>query len=126
MTRRIAAVLAALAMALTTGGAPALAQEGQVYGAGQFFDLVWEPVESGGRFTIGGYVTNKYGLEAIHVRLMVEGLDASGRVTARSIGHVNYPIPPSGRGFFEVFVAEQAVRYRVFVLSWDWRRGPSG
>jgi hypothetical protein len=105
---------------------PARAQEGQVYGASQFFDLVWEPVEHGGRLTIGGYVTNTYGLEATHVRLLVESLDAAGRITARTIGHMAYSIPPGGRGFFEVFVPDRAPRYRVSVFSWDWRRSPSG
>jgi hypothetical protein len=123
--------LATLALVVTASGTPALAQEapareGQMVGADQFFRLVWEPVEYGGRLSIGGYVTNDYGLEATHVRLIVESLDATGRVTARTIGHVNYPIPPSARGFFEIFVPDRAARYRVAILSWDWRRSPSG
>jgi hypothetical protein len=125
------AALAALVMGLTATGAPAWSQEapapeGQVYGADQFFHLVWEPVEYGGQVSIGGYVTNNYGLEAIHVRLIVESLDATGRVIARTIGYVNYPIPPSSRGFFEIFPPGRASRYRVSILSWDWRRSPSG
>lgn len=126
MKRRTGAILAALVVALTAGEVPARAQEGQVYGADQFFHLVWEPVEHGGRFSIGGYVTNTYGLEATHVRLMVESLDAGGKVTAKTIGYVNYSIPPASRGYFEVFVPEKASRYRVSILSWDFRRTPSG
>jgi hypothetical protein len=60
------------------------------------------------------------------VRLLVESLDAAGRITARTIGHMAYSIPPGGRGFFEVFVPDRAPRYRVSVFSWDWRRSPSG
>jgi hypothetical protein len=104
---------------------PVPAQEGQVYGADQFFQLIWEPVEDGGRFSVGGYVINNYGLEAINVRLMVESLDVHGRVVARTIGYVNYPIPPSARGFFEMFPPKSS-NFRVYVLSWDWRRSPSG
>ena len=126
MSRSAGAILAVLAVVLGAGPPPAPAQEGRVFGADQFFDLVWEPVESGGRLTIGGYVTNTYGMEATHVRLMVESLDAAGKVTARTIGHVNYSIPPSARGFFEVFVPGGASRYRVSIFSWDWRRSPSG
>ena len=126
MKRRTGAILAVLFIALTAGGEPARAQEGQVYGADQFFDLVWEPVEHGGRSSIGGYVTNTYGLEARRVQLMVENLDAAGKVTAKTIGFVNYSIPPSSRGYFEVFVPAKASRYRVSILSWDFLRTPSG
>lgn len=131
MTRGHRAVLTALAVILSANGTPARPQdaplpEGQVYGANRFFDVVWEPVDYGGRLSIGGYVTNNYGLEAMHVRVIVESLDASGRVVARTIGYVNYPIPPSSRGFFEIFVPSRAARYRVAILSWDWLRSPSG
>ena len=87
---------------------------------------MWEPVEHGGRLSIGGYVTNTYGLEATRVQLMVESLDAAGKVIAKTIGHVNYPILPSSRGYFEVFVPGKAPRYRVSILSWDFLRTPSG
>jgi hypothetical protein len=120
MTATVAALL------VVTGVAPARAQEGQMYGADHFFEVVWEPVDHGGRLSIGGYVTNTYGLEATSVRLVVESLDAAGKVRARTIGYVNYPIPPSSRGFFEIFVPDRAPGYRVSVFSWDWRRSPSG
>ena len=126
MKRRTGGIMALLVIALTAGGEPARGQEGQVYGADQFFDLVWEPVEQGGRLSIGGYVTNTYGLEARRVRLMVESLDAAGKVTAKTIGYVNYPIPPASRGYFEVFVPAKASRYRVSILSWDFLRTQSG
>jgi hypothetical protein len=126
-----APVALALALALTASGPPAPAQdapaaEGQMYGADQFFHLVWEPVEYGGQLSIGGYVTNNYGLEATRVSLIVESLDRNGRIIAKTIGYVNYPIPPGSRGFFEIFLPSRAARYRVSILSWDWRRDPSG
>jgi hypothetical protein len=119
-------VVVALSMVMAVLAPPGHAQEGQVYGADQFFQLIWEPVEDGGRLSVGGYVINNYGLEAINVRLMVESLDVNGRVVAKTIGHVNYPIPPSARGFFEIFPPDKPSRFRVYVLSWDWRRSPSG
>ena len=97
-----------------------------MYGADQFFTLTWEPIEYGGRLTVGGYVINNYGVEAINVRLIAESLDAGGRAVAKTIGHVNYPIPPSARGFFEIFPPGRPSSFRVYVLSWDWRRSPSG
>jgi hypothetical protein len=115
-----------LALVMTAPASPGHAQDGQVYGADQFFRLTWEPVEDGGRLSVSGYVTNNYGLEAINVRLMVESLDASGRVMAKTIGYVNYTIPPSSRGFFEIFPPGKSSSFRVYVLSWDWRRSPSG
>jgi hypothetical protein len=115
-----------LSMLMAVLAPPAHAQDGQVHGADQFFQLIWEPVEDGGRLSVGGYVTNNYGLEAINVRLLVESLDVHGLVVAKTIGYVNYPIPPSARGFFEIFPPDKPSRFRVSVLSWDWRRSPSG
>jgi len=123
--RRAPRLVAALAIVLAAVAATAQDQEGRVYGADQFFELTWEPVEHGGRRSVAGYVINTYGLEAVNVRLMVESLDASGKVTAKAIGYVNYPIPPSSRGFFEVFPLGMPSSFRVYVLSWNWRRSPS-
>jgi hypothetical protein len=126
MKRRAGAILAALALMLIGGPAAASAQAGRFHGADQFFALTWDRVESGGQPAIAGYVTNLFGLEATHVRLVVESRDASGAVVARTIGHVNYPIPPSGRMFFDVPLPGAAPHHEVFVLSWSWRRSPSG
>jgi hypothetical protein len=126
MTLKTSWVAAVVAVLLAAEASPARAQAGQMYGADEFFKVVWEPVEHGGRLSIGGYVANTYGVEATSVKLLVESLDAGGKVAARTIGHVNYPIPPSSRGFFEIFVPGEASSYRVSVFSWDWRRSPSG
>ncbi len=91
---RMGRTIVGLSMLMAVLAPPAHAQDGQVYGADQFFQLIWEPVEDGGRLSVGGYVTNNYGLEAINVRLLVESLDVHGRVVAKTIGYVNYPIPP--------------------------------
>ena len=53
-------------------------------------------------------------------------LDAGRRVIAKTIGYVNDPIPPFSSGPFEIFPPGKPSSFRVYVLSWDWRRSPSG
>jgi hypothetical protein len=57
---------------------------------------------------------------------MVESLDAGGQVATRTIGYVSGTVPPSSRVYFQVVLPAPSPSYRVFVLSWDWIRGPSG
>jgi hypothetical protein len=106
----------------TAGGA----QPYRVYGGEQFFTLDWEPGQYCGRATVEGHVANVYGIAADRVRLLVESLDASGQVTATTIGYVNGLVMPGTRVYFDVPVGQQAPSYRVSILSWDWRYAPSG
>lgn len=122
--RRLTA--AALLLAAIASAAPATGQSYRMYGAEQYFTVEWSPGHYRGKPAIEGYVANTYGVPARDVRIMVESLDAGGQVVARTIGYVSGTVPPSSRVFFQVVLPAPAPSYRVFVLSWDWIRGPSG
>ena len=97
----------------------------RTYGAEQYFTLTWEAGERRGRPVVSGYVHNRYGHGAVDVRLLVESVDAAGATVATTIGNVHGFLPPVGRAYFEVPVNQRAATYRVSVLSWNWRAGPS-
>ena len=79
-----------------------------------------------GRPVIRGYVLNDHGRPASDVRLLVETLDASGAVVARTIGFVHGLVHFNDRAYFEVPLKTPGASYRVTVTSFDWRAGGGG
>lgn len=89
--------------------------------------LDWEPgTGRGGKPVIQGYVYNDYGRPASDVHLLVETLDASGAVIARTIGFVQGTIQFNDRIYFEVPLKATGASYRVTVTSFDWKGGGGG
>jgi len=89
--------------------------------------LDWEAgTKRGGQPVIQGYVYNDYGRPAIDVHLLVETLDASGAVAARTIGFVVGTIQFNDRIYFEVPLKVTGASYRVTVTSFDWKGGGGG
>jgi len=84
--------------------------------------LDWQVGTRRGRPLIQGYVYNDYGRPAVDVRLLVETLDASGAVTARTIGFVRGVVPFHDRSYFEVSLKTAGASYRVSLTTFDWRR----
>ena len=84
--------------------------------------LDWQVGTRRGRPLIQGYVYNDYGRSAVDVRLLVETLDASGAVTARTIGFVRGVVPFHDRSYFEVSLKTAGASYRVSLTTFDWRR----
>jgi hypothetical protein len=80
----------------------------------------------GGKPVIQGYVYNDYGRPAVDVHLLVETLDASGAVTARTIGFVVGAVQFKDRAYFEVRLQASGASYRVTVTSFDWKGGGGG
>ena len=100
------------------------AQDGRltplVIGWERFFTITSETVQSGGKTRVAGYLTNEAGFKSQRVRLLVDGLDASGRITGQSIAWVPSPNPgPGGRVYFDE-PAPAGVRHRVSVFAYDW------
>lgn len=114
----VAAVLVAWALGVAT---PALGQFGD---ADRFFGLEWAGGERRGRPNVNGHVVNNSRLRAGNMRLRVEALDGSGKTTATSDAYVP-DVPAGARVYFEVPVKEKASRYRVTIISWEWRE-PGG
>lgn len=114
-----------LTLLLGSAPAPAPAQPYRTYGAEHYFTVQWEAGERAGRPVVSGYLVNTFGIPAGRMRLLVESLDATGQVIDRTIDWVPGEVVPGSRHEFEVAVPRAAPQYRVIVLSWDWRRGPS-
>jgi hypothetical protein len=91
-----------------------------VIGWEQFFRITWEPFQRRRRPYVGGYVLNNWGLFATRVQLLVDGLDASGRVTSQSVAWLGSSVPPGSRVYFEVPAPQPAATYRVSVFAFDW------
>ena len=83
--------------------------------------LDWDAGTRRGRPIIQGYVYNDYLRPANNVRLLVEALDASGAVTARTIGFVFGVVPFNDRSYFEVPLKAPGASYRVSITAFDWK-----
>ena len=89
--------------------------------------LDWEAgTKRSGKTVIQGYVYNDHGRPAADVHLLVETLDASGAVTARTIGFVVGVVQFNDRVYFEVPLKAPGASYRVTVTSFDWKGGGGG
>jgi hypothetical protein len=89
--------------------------------------LDWEAgTRRGGKPAIQGYVYNDYGRPATDVHLLVETLDASGAVIAKTIGFVQGVVQFNDRVYFEVPLKAPGASYRVTVTSFDWKGGGGG
>lgn len=76
---------------------------------------------------VSGYVYNqRAGSYAVSVRLLVEALDGSGRVTGSTIGYVLGEVPPSNRPYFEITAPAEAASHRVTIESFEWRSYGAG
>ena len=116
--------LAALALAAGDG----LAQD---FGGGRpeerYFRVEFSPATSrSGLPVLQGHLYNRHGEWAYRVRLLVEGLDAAGAVTATSIGYVTGDVPAGGRSYFEIAAPVPAARWRVSVFAYEWLPRGSG
>ena len=94
-----------------------------VYGYDDYFKVEWQPDERRGKPLVSGYVGNQWGFPVRNVRLRVDALDGSGKVTATYIGYVDGVVIPGSRVYFEVPVPTSAPGYRVRLLSFDPVRG---
>jgi hypothetical protein len=89
--------------------------------------LDWEVgTRRGGKPVIKGYVYNDYGRPATDIHLLVETLDASGAVVARTIGFVVGAVQFNDRVYFEEPLKATGASYRVTVTSFDWKGGGGG
>lgn len=109
----LGAAPALTAMVASAGNAP-----GQNYAPDsldRYFRFEWQ--RSGRK--ISGYVYNTSNRRAARMQLLVEGVDRSGKIVAKTTTWVAGGVPPNNRAFFEVSVPD-AASYRLSVLSFEW------
>ena len=75
------------------------------------------------RTRIIGNIHNNSGHAADHLRLVIDGLNAKGRVISRAYRSVDAAIPASGRASFEAEV-RSAPSYRVYVERFEAPQAP--
>jgi hypothetical protein len=120
------AAAALMAVAVVGYAGPSPAQSYLMQGSEQFFRVQWEAGKSRrGAPIVSGYVYNTYGSSATRVGMLVEPLDAAGKVIEQRVYPIAGDIPNDGRLYFELTVPP-AAQYRVKVASWDWLRGGGG
>jgi hypothetical protein len=114
------AVLAFLVALATVDGVAGQALAPLVIGWERFFTLTWEAWQDRGQPMVGGYVKNEAGFPARRVQLLVEALDASGRVTGQRVDWLGSDLTPGMRAYFEAPAPAPAATYRVSVFAYDW------
>jgi hypothetical protein len=111
------AVLLTVLAAETAAAAQSLTPH--IVGWERYFSVTWETSEWRGRPYLSGYVVSEYGATATRVRLLVDGLDSSGRVVAQRVEWLGSTVPAFSRVYFEVPIPERASSYRVRVFTFD-------
>jgi hypothetical protein len=104
--------------------APAVALEPLDTGWERHFALSWAPAQRAGQPVVSGKIDNVSPYTFDRLRVLVEALDESGRVTARRVAWVPGILGGSGHHWFEIPM-EPAARYRVRVFSYERLESPS-
>jgi hypothetical protein len=113
----------AIALVVALAGAPGAAGQPLtplVIGWERFFALNWESWQDRGQPTVGGYIKNEAGFPARKIQLLVEAVDASGRVTGQRVSWLGSALTPGMRAYFEAPAPGPAPSYRVSVFAFDW------
>jgi hypothetical protein len=125
LSRALAGSALAVMALLALDPAPGRSQPYAVVGPESDLRIEWEQHPSGRGPVIAGYVHNASGMTAANVRVLVEGLDGTGRPVSATVGYVVGTVPGFNRTYFELR-APGAASYRVSVVSYEWIKGGGG
>ena len=118
--RRIGAAAVFAALTLAFGIPSARSDNYAQQSLDRIFRIEFEVRADPQRPVISGYIYNQEGgYYADRMTLLIERLDASGRVIGSSTTWVLGGVPPGNRSYFSTRV-EPAASYRVRVNSFDW------
>ena len=120
----LAASLALAACAPTTTASGPLTP--LVIGWEQFFTLTWTVGDRRGQPVVSGKIYNNWGFAAANVRLLVDELDASGRIVDQRVGWLGFTLTPGTTAPFEIPVAHGTPNHRVSVFAFDWVQADRG
>jgi hypothetical protein len=112
--------LALLVALVTVHGAAGQTLTPLVLGWENFFTLTWEQSQQRSQPIISGYIKNNAGFPARRIQLLVDALDASGRVTGQRVSWLGSDLTSGMRAYFEVPAPPPASTYRVSVFAYDW------
>jgi hypothetical protein len=112
----VLAVLVGALATVTDAGAQSLTPNFPAWE--RYFTVSSEPFERRGQPYLRGNITNRYGVLATRVQLLVDSLDSSGKIVAQRVEWlVGSNLPGFSQTYFEVPIREQASAYRVSVFS---------
>lgn len=89
-----------------------------------YFSVTWERSQWRGRPWLSGHIFSHYGMRATRVQLLVDGLDASGRVVSQRVEWLGRSLPGFERTYFAVPIPGPASSYRVRLFAFDFVQGP--
>jgi hypothetical protein len=113
------------AVLLVAACAPVIPPGGITTEGGDFV-VEAHPDNRRGRPVAAGFVYNRRGLQATHVQLRVEALNAAGAVVASDVRFLDRDINPNDRVYFEVTPPAAGAAYRVTVHYVSWQPGGGG
>ena len=117
--QRIALILAVIVAGVFGSIVAAKAYSPAIGAESQFRFELEEAQRSHRGQAVEGYLYNGLPWRITNVRLRVESLDGSGRVTGEASGWVVGDVKGGGRGYFFVPVVSPAANYRATVQSFD-------
>lgn len=120
--RRASAALVLVLMATTAGVAVAQSLQPLVVDWQQYFRIDAEPSTRGGRTVVSGTVWNTGTWGAKKIQLLVDALDASGRVVDQRVVWLGIDLAAGTHAAFDVPMPASA-SYRVSVFAFDSGRG---
>jgi hypothetical protein len=94
--------------------------EPHIRGWERHFTITWETWERGNRPVVSGKVINDAGFTAMKVRLLVDGLDGTGRIVNQRVTWLGPALTPGSSAYFEVPAIPGTSQYRVSVFTFDW------
>ena len=81
--------------------------------------LEWTTTARPGGNDIDGYVYSHHGTPVMNVRLLAQGLDASGNVVGQTLSWVPGTVPGLQRAYFRIPEMPRAERYQVTVWAFN-------
>lgn len=117
----VLAVLIPLAAGCTAAGSlvPSASTTTAVVGWEHWLRLDWTAQARPTGHDIEGYVESHHGSPIVKVRLLAQGLDASGNVVGQKVAWVQGLVPGFQRAYFRIQGMPRAERYRVSVWAFE-------
>jgi hypothetical protein len=112
--------LALLLVSAAVHGATGQTLTPLVSGWENFFTLTWEQSQDRDQPMVSGYIKNNGGFPARRIQLLVEALDASGRVAGQRVSWLGGDLTSGMRAYFQAPAPPPASTYRVSVFAYDW------
>jgi hypothetical protein len=122
---KLARVIAAVSLVVAVGAGASVATAvgpltPRVVGWEQYFTIDWRVSATKGRPVVWGYIANNWGMPAANMRVLVDGLDASGQIVTQQLSWVPFRVMPGTRTYFEVPMPQETPSYRVGIFAFDW------